>query len=260
MTDHLGFGPGQAGLRQRLSAGGAVGAVWLSLGSPAAAECMAVARPDVAVFDLQHGFWSRESLEAGIAAVRPYTIPLARTMSEKPEHIGPALEAGAAGVIVPLIESAEMARAAVSASRFPPHGERSGGGVRPLYDLPAYIAEERKNPPFVALMIETAKGLDAAAEICATEGIDMIFVGTGDLALSLGTFPAFDDTHTAAVQTIIDAAKAAGRSAGVFTGSEAAGPQWRARGAQMTILAADNEALRLTTKEAKEAFDASTTS
>lgn len=248
---------GAARLRARLAAGGPLGAMWLSLGSPAVAECMADCRPDAVVFDLQHGLWTRERLEAGIAAVRQRAVPLVRTLSARPEDIAVALEAGAAGVVVPMIEGGEAAAAAVAATRYPPDGLRSGGGVRPLLDFAGHVAAWRAAPPFVAAMIETAAGLEAAAGIAAARGLDMVFVGTGDLALSLGTFPEFGPDHEAAVERIIAAAQAAGRPAGVFTLNETAGAAWRARGARLTVLACDNEAVRLAAAGAQSQFAAS---
>ena len=256
MIERVDTVPGSAQLRNRLNAGEAIGAIWLLLGSPAAAECMAHCRPDVAVFDLQHGLWTRGSLEAAVNAVSRYSVPLARTKSARPEHIEPALEAGVAGIVVPIVEDAETARAAVAATRYPPAGARSAGGVRPLMDFPAYVADQRASPPFVAMMIETAAGLDAVADIAAVDGVDMIFVGSGDLSLSLGTFPQEDERHTAAIRATVDATIAAGRFPGVFTATEQAGAIWRARGAQMTVLACDNQVLLSVTAEARAAFDA----
>ncbi|MDQ0313861.1 HpcH/HpaI aldolase family protein [Amorphus orientalis] len=243
-----------AQLRARLSSGEAIGAVWLCLGSPAAAEAMAHPGPDVAVFDLQHGLWTRTGLEAAMAGVAGKTIPLVRTLSDRPEDIAAALEAGAAGVIVPLVESAETARAVVAATRYPPDGIRSAGGVRPLLDFPATFASLQKDPPFVAVMIETAAGKDAVAEIAAVEGVDLVFVGTGDLALSLGLFPKIDDRHTQAVGEILAGARKAGCAAGAFSIDESVGAKWRALGAQFTVLACDSEVLRARTAETVAKF------
>lgn len=243
-----------AQLRTRLKAGEAIGSVWLALGSPAVAEVMTHCGPDAAVFDLQHGLWNRERLESGVALVSSRTIPLVRTLSARPEDIAVGLEAGAAGVIVPMVETAETARAAIAATRYPPHGIRSAGGVRPLMDFAAHFEAERKDPPVVGVMIETAAGMEAAKEIAAVDGVDFVFVGTGDLAVSLGLFPKIDERHAEAVGRILSDARSEGCAAGAFSIDERVGAKWRGLGAQFTVLACDSEVLRARTADELAAF------
>jgi 4-hydroxy-2-oxoheptanedioate aldolase len=95
--------------------------------------------------------------------------------------IGRALDLGAAGVVIPLVEDADGARAAVAATRYPPAGVRSFGPARP-----AGHPSRGEGPPLCLPMVETVAGLRAAAEIAAVAGVDGIFVGTMDLGLSLG--------------------------------------------------------------------------
>src|SRR5690348_17893295 len=120
--------------------------------------------------------------------VRARSAPLVRVARNGAAEIGTALDAGAVGVIVPLVETAEEARQAVDAARYPPQGNRSGGGVRPLMDFKRYVPAANEHV-LVAVMIETKRGVANAAAIAATPGVDMVFIGTGDLALSLGVFP-----------------------------------------------------------------------
>ena len=182
------FDPANPTLRRRLAKGDCIGAVWLSLGSVALCELAALSRPDAIVIDMQHGLWDRLSLEAAIG-VTPSSVPvLVRVGENTAAAIGQALDAGAEGVIVPLVESAEAARAAVAAARYPPKGTRSGGGIRPLAHFPDYVAAA--GALVVAVMIETRLGLRHARAIAAVPGVDMVFIGTGDLALSIGAFPA----------------------------------------------------------------------
>src|SRR5437764_380218 len=167
--------------------GGSAAGLWLVSGSPAVAELAAEARPDALIFDLQHGLWEPGALHAAIGVTRTMAVPLVRVAENSPIAIGSALDAGALGVIVPLVESAEAARMAVTAAKYPPEGVRSGGGVRPLVDFKGYVAAANANV-LVAVMVETRRGVENAAAIARTPGVDMVFVGTGDLALSLGTF------------------------------------------------------------------------
>ena len=114
------FVPKRSSLRYRIDRGDFLGVIWLSLGSVAVAEIAGRARPDAIVLDLQHGLWDRWSLEAATGVVPPEIPVLARVAENSAFAIGQALDAGAEGVIVPLIESRKQAAAAVKAARYPP--------------------------------------------------------------------------------------------------------------------------------------------
>ena len=232
------FDPANATLRARLARGDTLGLVWLSLGSVALCEIAARAQPDAIVLDLQHGLWERASLEAAIGMC-PASIPvLARVAQNTPLAIGQALDAGAEGVIVPLVETAGEASAAVAAAHYPPFGARSGGGVRPLAQFPAYVAAAREAIA-VGVMIETQRGLKNAAAIAAVKGVDFVFIGTGDLALSIGAFPGDDARLDAACARILATCKAKKRCCGVFTPSLAAARARRAQGYRLVVSAND---------------------
>src|SRR5271165_4168010 len=125
-------------LRLRLNRGDTLAVFWLTLGSLPLCEMAARAEPDAIVIDMQHGLWDRLSMEAAIGCV-PSRIPiLVRVADNNLAAIGQALDAGAEGIIVPLVETAAQAREAATAARYPPKGRRSGGGVRPLVDFAAY--------------------------------------------------------------------------------------------------------------------------
>ena len=217
-----------------LRAGKTVRALWLALGSAALAEIAGEAAPDAVVFDGQHGLWTPVTLAAGIAAVAPST-PLVRVAANLPHLIGEALDAGAGGVIVPLVESAAQAAAAVQAARFPPHGARSGGGYRPLRAFGDYVRAAHAST-LVGVMIETRAGLDQAAAIAATPGIDLVFIGPGDLALAVGA-----DALDSAIASVRAACREARVPCGIFT----PGAQVAARAAQdfAFVIAADDISL-----------------
>jgi 2-keto-3-deoxy-L-rhamnonate aldolase RhmA len=196
----------------KLRAGQQVTCVWLSLGSEALAEIAAEAAPDAIVLDAQHGLWDVRSTHAALGMIAHTCTPIVRVADNSVTAIGLALDAGAQGVIVPLVETAEQAARAVSAAHYPTNGERSGGGVRPLADFPAYFKSSSKNI-LVSVMIETKSGLENVAAIAAVPGIDLIFIGTGDLALSLG----FDADIEAAIQSIFAVTRAAHVPCGIFT-------------------------------------------
>jgi len=218
----------------KLRRGEAASCVWLSLGSVALAEIAAEQGPDAVVLDGQHGLWDVASSHAAFAAIAPHATPLVRVAANTGHAIGSALDAGAQGVIVPLIDTADEAAAAVAAARFPPVGNRSGGGVRPLRDFPAYVAA-CDTQTLVSVMIETRAGLDNAAAIAAVPGIDLIFIGPGDLGLALGDPAALEP----AVVAILAAARAAGVPCGIFTSDADAARRRIAQGFAFVVAAED---------------------
>lgn len=231
------FDPRAPTLKRTIASGKSVGVVWLSLGSVAMVELAARAKPDAIVIDMQHGLWERRDLEAAIGIV-PSSIPvIVRVAENSALSIGTALDAGAEGVIVPLIESAEEARRAVSYCKYPPHGIRSGGGVRPLQDFVSYV--EAAEDIAVILMVETAQGVANVAEIAATSGVDMLFIGTGDLALSIGTFPQPLHDHAVACADVHRASRAEWVPCGIFTMSAEMAAMRRAQGYRMVVVAND---------------------
>lgn len=189
--------------------------VWLSLGNTALAEMAAHAKPAAIVLDLQHGLWDRVSMEAAVGIARPVTQVLVRTADNTPHAISQALDAGAQGVIVPLIETAQQAAAAVSYSRYPPQGVRSAGGMRPL--LYGMNPARTNRDTLVGLMIETMAGVAQAEAIVATPGVDFIFIGTGDLAISKGVVDSADIREECDAIKALCAAR--GLPCGLFTGN-----------------------------------------
>ena len=210
--------------------------IWLALGSVPLAEIAAHAQPDIVVLDLQHGLWERTTMEAAIGLVNARVPVLVRTADGSLPAIAMALDAGAAGVLVPMVETADDARRIVDASRYPPVGRRSAGGVRPLMLGLSAMVEADKHIALGAL-IETVQGVANARDICAVEGLDFIFIGTGDLAISRGTGdPAGLADCCAHVRT---EAHARGLPCGLFTGSLEAARKGLADGYDMVVVAND---------------------
>ena len=168
--------------------------IWLALGSPAIAEIAAHARPGAIVIDMQHGLWDRASLEAAVGIVRNSTRVIVRCADDSPTSIAQALDSGAHSVLIHLIESGRAAADAASASRYPPEGTRSAGGVRPPLRGIETLALRKPNSreAAVGVMIETVAGVEQPRlRDCSEKGVDYIFIGTGDLAMSRGaTLPA----------------------------------------------------------------------
>ncbi|MEM9224322.1 MAG: aldolase/citrate lyase family protein [Pseudomonadota bacterium] len=239
------FVPGAPRLKPRLVNGGPVGAAWFILGSETLVEVACRHDPDAIAIDMQHGLFDRRSLEAAVTAS---TAPvLVRTRDAQDASIGEALDAGAEGVIVPLIETADAARSVASACRYPPAGHRSGGGIRPLADFSAHA--RKANDGIVAgVMIETRKGVEAAIEI-AKSGVDFVFIGTGDLALSLGAAPG-TKTHDAACAKVLAAATEAKIPCGIFTMTPEAAIARTREGFALTVASNDLSAFEDSTRAA----------
>jgi len=202
---------------------------WLSLGNVHTAELIANAGFDWVVVDLQHGLIEYGDLLRMLPAISTTdTTPLVRVSGNNLPEINKVLDAGAMGVIVPLVNTPEQAAAAVSACRYPPDGTRSFGPTRAaLYGGRGYAAEANGQIACIA-MIETQEGLDNLDAIVATPGLGGVYVGPSDLALSLGLPPRGDTDeprHLAAVEQILAACKRAKVPAGIHTG----GLEWSRR-------------------------------
>jgi 2-dehydro-3-deoxyglucarate aldolase/4-hydroxy-2-oxoheptanedioate aldolase len=222
--------------KPRLQRGAVLPLMWLALGSAALAEIAARSVPAAIVVDLQHGLWERGSLEAAAGMAGARTSVIARTADFSATAVGAALDAGVAAVLAPLVESADDARLLASASRYPPQGRRSGGGVRPLLaGIDSMLAVNQHIA--VGAMIETALGAQNAEAICAVEGIDFIFIGTGDLQLSMPDASA--EQLKACCARIRDVAHRQGLPCGLFTADAGAARQAFAEGYELAVVAND---------------------
>jgi kynurenine formamidase/2-keto-3-deoxy-L-rhamnonate aldolase RhmA len=226
-------------LRHRIGQGAPIGLFWMSLGSGAVIELAAQAKPDAIVIDAQHGLWERATIEQAVGIAAKTAPVLVRVAGNSLSAIGEALDAGAEGVIVPMIETESEAAAAVAAARYPPEGARSAGGVRPVArDFSAYY-EDAIRRTVVGVMIETQRGVDAAAAIANMPGVDFVLIGSVDLAVSLGGLPRFDARHAQACARVLQACKAAGIPCGIYTGDAAAAVARREEGYPVTVVAND---------------------
>lgn len=211
-------------LRRRLAAGEPAFGAWVMIPSPLVAEALAIAGYDYVCIDCQHGFAGIDGLWPVIQAIaRTDTTVLVRVPGHEWSFIGKALDAGATGVIVPMVERADTAAMLAAACRFPPEGTRSRGGGRGVLVGGPSLAEENAET-LCLVMIETAAGLAAADEIAAVPGVDGVYIGPSDLAISLGVDPGAvmtDATHLAAVAAVQAACARHGKIAGIHTAGPA---------------------------------------
>jgi 2-dehydro-3-deoxyglucarate aldolase/4-hydroxy-2-oxoheptanedioate aldolase len=248
------FTAARTNLKLRIASGKTLPVIWLAMGSPAIVEAAARAKPAVIVLDLQHGLFDRKSLEAAIGLVPPDVSVMVRVAENSEAAIGEALDAGAEGVIVPLVETARQARRAVRHAHFPPTGKRSGGGVRPLGDFAAYY-ERAHAHTVVAVMIETQRGVKNAKKIARVPGVDMVFIGTGDLSLSVGSFPEFDLTVMRAAAKVHRACRKAWTPCGIFTPNADVAALRRRHGYRMVVVANDVEVVAKGFADAMKTFE-----
>jgi 2-keto-3-deoxy-L-rhamnonate aldolase RhmA len=215
--------------------------IWLSLGSPAIAEIAAQARPGAIVIDMQHGLWDRTTLEAAVGIARHSTRVIVRCADDSPTSIAQALDSGAHSVLIPLMESGRAAAAAASASRYPPQGTRSAGGVRPLLRGVETLLEANREVA-VGVMIETVAGVEQASAIAQANGVDYVFIGTGDLAMSRGASqPADIESDCEQVRRV---ALERGLPCGIFTSSAADAAKRLAAGYALAVVANDIELVK----------------
>lgn len=193
----------------------AVGA-WVTIGEGLVGELLGATGVDYVCIDTQHGLVSDAAMLELLIALRGAPVtPVVRVSSNRPGEIGRALDAGAGAVIVPLVNSAEEAARAADACRFPPRGERSYGPVR-AGALQGRTPEELDAHVRCLVMIETVAGVEAVEEICAVDGVDGIYVGPADLAISMGL--PLTAMGSPAHADAVEVARAAAARAGLITG------------------------------------------
>jgi 4-hydroxy-2-oxoheptanedioate aldolase len=216
---------------------------WLSLSNTHTAEMLARAGFDWLCVDLQHGLLDYADLLHMLPAISTTdTVPLVRVSGNDPSEIMKVLDAGALGVIVPLVNNRAEAAQAVAACMYPPHGNRSFGPVRAaMYGGRGYAAEANDQIACIA-MIETREGLDKIEEIVTTPRLGGIYIGPSDLALAIGLPPQGDTAtpeHLAAVERIVSCCRKHRVPVGIHTNSLAFAQRRLAAGFDFVTLGSD---------------------
>jgi 4-hydroxy-2-oxoheptanedioate aldolase len=231
-------------LRARWLAGESTFGGWIYLRDPVAVELVARADVDWVCVDTHHGMARAVDVAQLMQAVALGAAPgLVRVPWNEPGVIMNALDAGAAGVIVPMVGNAAEAERAVAACRYPPHGIRSWGPTRAALGASAYSAAWANERVLCIIMIETEEGLANVEGILAVDGVDAVFIGPTDLALSFGV--ARDDpANDARVMALKKGCDAAGVPAGVAATSVEEGRRRAASGFAFIALPSDAVLLR----------------
>ena len=159
---------------------------WLSIASPFAAEIMAAQGYDSITIDMQHGVIGYDQAVLMLQAMRASDATLmVRVPWLDPAEVMKALDAGAYGIICPMVNNKEQAEQLVSYMRYPPHGVRSFGPTRALFALGDDYAKHADNEVVCLAMIETQQAFDNLEDIVSVNGIDGVYIGPADLTLGL---------------------------------------------------------------------------
>lgn len=215
-------------VKEKMARGEVSFGTWLSLGDLYASRVLARMGFDWLTLDIEHSAidWSQAAMIFA-AVADAGCVPLARVPEGSHALIKRVLDAGAWGIVVPMVDTVEQAKAAIAAAYYPPTGNRSVGGGMHSMNFGAtagdYYAQANDNI-LVVLQTESPRGVENAEAIYSLPGVDAIFIGPNDLRFQMrapdGTFPTAEE-HEAAVQKVI----AAGKKTGCATGIHAMDPQ-----------------------------------
>jgi len=210
-------------VRERWARGEAASNLWVDIGWPVTVEALGRLGYDSCTVDMQHSLIDRAALVPVLQALSlGGSAPLVRVTQNDPGEIAFVLDAGAYGVVCPTMETPEDCARFVAACDYPPRGVRSWGPVRGLmYGGADYFAAYAGEILRIAL-VETKKGIDNLDAICATPGLDMVYLGPNDLGVSHGAAPSYTPNHPEverAVDLVAAAAKRHGIAAGIHAGN-----------------------------------------
>ena len=229
-------------LLEMFRAGHPAVAGWLSLDSAYAAELVGSSGFDAVVVDCQHGMAGHAQMVAMLQALsHTPAVGLVRVSQNNLAEINRALDAGAWGVICPLVNSVSEATRFGRACRYPlggVEGDRSFGPARGLLVGGADYPQHANAQMLALAMIETQAGLDVVEAIAAVAGVDGLFIGPSDLGIALGLGPGAAHTHpvlAAAITRIHLACQAAGKVTGIWCGSAEMAREMQAQGLQLVV-------------------------
>ncbi|MCK6430254.1 MAG: aldolase/citrate lyase family protein [Burkholderiaceae bacterium] len=230
-------------LREIWKSGNAAVNGWLAIANSFSAETMAHQGWDSLTIDLQHGVVDYPAMVTMLQAISTTpTVPVVRVPWLEPGILMKALDAGAHGVICPMVNTREDAQRLVAYTHYAPRGTRSFGPVRALLYGGADYPQHADDTIVAFAMIETAQALDNLDAILSVEGLDAIYIGPSDLSLALGAKPAFDDVEpkvAQAIDHILARAKAHGVVAGIHNGTPESALARIAKGFQFVTIGSD---------------------
>jgi 4-hydroxy-2-oxoheptanedioate aldolase len=245
--------------KQALAQPGAQIGLWMGLADPYTAELCATAGFDWLLIDGEHGPNDLRSMLAALQAVAPYAShPVVRIPDGNPTLIKQVLEIGATTLLIPMVNSAEEARALVAATRYPPRGIRgvgSGLARSSRWSAHAQYLHEADEGICLLVQVETASALRQIDEIAAVDGVDGVFIGPADLAASVGHLG--NAGHADVRSAIDDGIRriiAAGKAAGILAVDEALARGYIAAGARFVAVGVEATLLAKATRELARRF------
>jgi 4-hydroxy-2-oxoheptanedioate aldolase len=221
---------------------------WCVIPSAFSAELMGRAGFDWVCIDTQHGLIGYDQMLPMLQALSATGVPsFVRVPWNQPADIMKALDAGAQGVIVPMVNSREEAERAAGACRYPPLGYRSWGPTRAALQVSGYGTENANRAVVCMVMIETVEGLAAIDEILSVPGVDGVYVGPNDLAVTHGMKPdatASAPEHRRLIEKILEACVRRDLIAGIHCAGPDTATRWQEAGFRMLNVDNDSAFLR----------------
>ncbi len=239
-----------------LRAGDPVAGSWISIGHPQVAEITSLLGFDFAVIDTEHAPNGLETVENLVRAVEcGGSTAIVRVPWNDPVRIKRTLDVGAAGLLIPMVETEDEAQAAVEAMRYPPDGIRGMASSRAsAYGLRFEEYVETANEELLTILqIETERGVTNAADIAAVEGVDALLIGPADLSASLGSLGNWEDaTVTGAIDTVLDDSDV---PVGTLAVTNDDIERWVGQGFDFLIVGVDTNYFARSAREAKETYE-----
>ncbi|MCS7192787.1 MAG: aldolase/citrate lyase family protein [Armatimonadetes bacterium] len=245
----------------KLKEGKATLGCWLTIGSPVVAAIMARCGFDWLIIDTEHGSVGYDSMLVCVHEIlATNTTPIVRVAWNDAALIKRALDAGAMGILVPMVMNSEEAKRAVDAAKFPPKGARSVGGfVAQIFHGEDYPSKANEQI-LVAVQIEHIDAVKRAKEICSVDGVDVVFIGPNDLAASIGLIgkPFRENPQwQSAVQKVLEIANEMGKAAGLQCGTVEEGKERLKQGFRFLAVSSDARLLHQSLCQLVEEFQSS---
>jgi 4-hydroxy-2-oxoheptanedioate aldolase len=246
-------------LRELFDEGGVTIGGWCAIPNAFSAELMGRCGWDWVCVDMQHGLIGYEQAAAMLQALAITGTPSwVRVPWNQPDSIMKMLDAGAQGIIVPMVGTADDARRAVEAMKYPPLGSRSWGPIRASLDVEGYSPTVANTRTVLAAMIETVEGVKNMDAIMSVEGVDAIYVGPSDLGLTHGMAPTLapepGSPHERLILDVLAACQANGVVPGVHTDGIETALRRREAGFRMITVGSDAVLMRKAASEALSAM------
>lgn len=233
--------------------------LWLAMTHPYSAEIVAGAGFDWLLIDNEHAPNQLQSTLAQLQAVAPYpTHPIVRPAWNDPVEIKRLLDIGAQTLLIPMVQNADEARAAVQAMRYPPHGIRGVGSVlarASRWNRVDDYTRQADAQMCTLVQAETAESLEHLEAILAVDGVDGVFIGPADLAASMGHLgdPAHPEVRKA-IDATIQRIVRAGKAAGILSADRERATHYLSLGATFVAVGTDVTLLARSADQLAQAF------